>query len=231
MKYAIVTGASRGLGKESAMLALKEGYQLITLARKAELPTVHEEASAHQLTHTHLPTDLSDPESTISVGKKISQILEAESPEEVLLINNAGMVSPIGPVGSIDSDDISKHVALNTTAPMILLNELKKSSIEVPLTVVNTLRDLQNEVLMDGVLTDRQRRRSTYLHKRRLWKLRKSDEMKYMLPLVRGLWILTCNLRFVNQLVKALKTLRSLSNLNKKDSYEVRVKLLNCCSN
>lgn len=56
MKYAIVTGASRGLGKESAMLALKEGYQLITLARKAELPTVHEEASAHQLTHTHLPT-------------------------------------------------------------------------------------------------------------------------------------------------------------------------------
>lgn len=50
MKYAIVTGASRGLGKESAMLALKEGYQLITLARKAELPTVHEEASAHQLT-------------------------------------------------------------------------------------------------------------------------------------------------------------------------------------
>ena len=137
MKYAIVTGASRGLGKESAMLALKEGYQLITLARKAELPTVHEEASAHQLTHTHLPTDLSDPESTISVGKKISQILEAESPEEVLLINNAGMVSPIGPVGSIDSDDISKHVALNTTAPMILLNELKKSSIDVPLTVVN----------------------------------------------------------------------------------------------
>ena len=47
MKYAIVTGASRGLGKESAMLALKEGYQLITLARKAELPTVHELSLIH----------------------------------------------------------------------------------------------------------------------------------------------------------------------------------------
>ncbi|MFC0014946.1 MULTISPECIES: SDR family NAD(P)-dependent oxidoreductase [Allobacillus] len=137
MKFAIVTGASRGLGEEAARLALKKDYQLITIARKSELPSLQQEASTHQLTHTHLPTDLSDPQSVISVAKEITQILKEESLEEILLINNAGMVSPIGPVGHMDSEEISKHVSLNTTAPMILLNELKKAIHGVPLTVVN----------------------------------------------------------------------------------------------
>ncbi|MBR7553406.1 SDR family NAD(P)-dependent oxidoreductase [Allobacillus sp. GCM10007491] len=137
MKFAIVTGASRGLGDETARLALKKGYHLITVARKPELSSLQQEASAQKLTHTHFAADLSDPESVISVSKKITQIIEAESLDEVLLINNAGMVSPIGPVGRMDSEEISKHVSLNTAAPMILLNELKKAIYDVPLTVVN----------------------------------------------------------------------------------------------
>ena len=137
MKFAIVTGASRGLGEEVAKLALSTGYNLLTVARKPELNTVEEEAKRNQKEHFHFATDLSDPDKTASIGEKMAAELTGKDIDELLLVNNAGMVTPISPIGHMDSQQISAHVSLNITAPMILLNEIKKTVTDIPLTVVN----------------------------------------------------------------------------------------------
>ena len=80
--YAIVTGASKGIGKEIAILLSKKGYKLLLIARsETELKQLAEELGEDTL---HFAIDLSEP----GAAKKVAEFC-VDLPVSIL-INNAG---------------------------------------------------------------------------------------------------------------------------------------------
>lgn len=112
---AIVTGHSRGLGAALAAALLDQGAAVLGLAR------VGNEALAGRL--EQIAVDLSNPDAVAALtakGGPLDRFLDGPGVGPVLLINNAGMVEPIGPAGTLDPAAIARAVALNVTAPLIL---------------------------------------------------------------------------------------------------------------
>lgn len=58
----------------------------------------------------------------VAEGGPVRRFLAEAGEGPVLLLNNAGTVEPIGPAGSLDPAAITRAVALNVTAPMLLAN-------------------------------------------------------------------------------------------------------------
>ncbi|MET3682530.1 benzil reductase ((S)-benzoin forming) [Alkalibacillus flavidus] len=137
MKYAIVTGASKGLGKEVAKNLLQNGYHVYTVARQQQVDEL--EMLSQQVTteYHHVAKDLSDLSEIESFSKLLTDNLSGQPIDELLLVNNAGMVTPMGPVGQLEDSSIAKHVTLNLTAPMMLVNTIKATIDAKHLTVIN----------------------------------------------------------------------------------------------
>lgn len=97
MSYAIVTGASKGIGKEIALELAARGYNLFLVARNAqELHQVSDEIKSHfSLEVDYLPLDLSKPG---SVAQLYEWVVEKQVDVRIL-VNNAGY----GLVGAFES--------------------------------------------------------------------------------------------------------------------------------
>ena len=117
---AIVTGHSRGLGAAIAAELLAQGARVLGLARRGN-PAL---AEAYPKALTEVALDLADPAALAEWlgGDSLRDIVKGSGP--VLLVNNAGMVEPIGPAGTLDCAAIAKAVALNVTAPLMLADAL-----------------------------------------------------------------------------------------------------------
>lgn len=87
MSYAVITGASAGIGREFARLLANEGYDLVLLARRRDrLEALRDE----------LPCDVRVLEADLSDPATPQRVLEATRGLEVeVLVNNAG-VTPVG---------------------------------------------------------------------------------------------------------------------------------------
>lgn len=125
---AVVTGHSRGLGEAIAASLLEKGIDVLGLSRKetAALST-GTEASFEQIA-----IDLGDP--AAFSGKDLAGRLEAflAGADRVLLVNNAGMVKPIGPLGTGGADAIVSAVTLNVAAPLALADLFQAIAARVP---------------------------------------------------------------------------------------------------
>ena len=111
MNVYIITGVSKGIGFELAKQLGSEGHFVIGIARTiSKLDGVK-----------FIRADLSETEKLEAVMDEIITVFPREA-VSFTLINNAGMVDPIGLMGAINAEDITKAVALNLTAPMILSN-------------------------------------------------------------------------------------------------------------
>lgn len=86
--YALVTGASRGIGKSITKALLRDNFRVIGTARSSEFPKEFSQNNRFQ----SLYVDLADP---IAVEKKIKPIFEGEEAPNVL-INNAGIFKESG---------------------------------------------------------------------------------------------------------------------------------------
>lgn len=87
-EYALITGASKGIGKSIALLLAKAGYNLLLVARSA---SALEELSSeiqreYQVEVSYLAIDLSDPVASEMVSKWCSSKTSALT----ILVNNAG---------------------------------------------------------------------------------------------------------------------------------------------
>jgi NAD(P)-dependent dehydrogenase (short-subunit alcohol dehydrogenase family) len=123
MRKAILTGHSRGLGAAIAEALLEEGIHVLAISRRG-----NEALAARYGDHlTELALDLSDASFTDwTSGEAIAQFLDGAS--LALLVNNAGIVQPIGPTGSLDGVAILRAVTLNIAAPLVLANAFLAAS-------------------------------------------------------------------------------------------------------
>ncbi len=113
---AIVTGHSRGLGEAIAAALLDQHVDVLGLSRKE---TMHLGAR-DGATFSQLSVDLSDPSTLASQDMADHLKRFMAGAERVLLVNNAGIVEPIGPVGTGGASSIIKAVTLNVAAPLAL---------------------------------------------------------------------------------------------------------------
>lgn len=113
---AIVTGHTKGLGEAIAAELLHRGISVLGLARGLA-PRL---AERYPELLTQVEIDLSNATHVAAWlhGKALHDYLGDGQP--VLLVNNAGMVSPVGPLHEQDPTAVVKAVSLNVAAPMAL---------------------------------------------------------------------------------------------------------------
>ncbi len=114
MKSAIVTGASKGIGKECAKTLLKKGYKVFALARDFSKLEIEEE------NFIKIEIDLSKPKEIKNLDKKI------DKENLKILINNAG-VGYFGMHEDISFEKIEEMIDLNLKAPLLLSKMFLKS--------------------------------------------------------------------------------------------------------
>ena len=123
---AIVTGHTRGLGAALAEQLLARNVTVLGLSRSR-----HTELKARfgaQLEEIELP--LAEP-ARVAQWIATSALRDFVSgAQTVLLINNAGMVQPIGPIEGQNAADIATAVSLNVATPLMLASALAAASTD-----------------------------------------------------------------------------------------------------
>lgn len=126
-RTAVVTGASRGLGRHIARALAAEGVDLGLVARSAgALERVASElGEAHGVAASPIPADLSDRrEVEAAAGRARSELGAVD-----VLVNNAGLMTT-HPFHLRDPDDIEKGVRVNLLAPLLLARHLVPEMVE-----------------------------------------------------------------------------------------------------
>ena len=121
MNYAIVTGASKGLGAAAAKQLLADGLNVISVSRSAN-DELKELANTSQGEYNHFTCDLTNSSEVETVFSEIAGRVFVGNPENIYLINNAGMVDPIETAGNLDHLKTADNVNVNLLAPMIISN-------------------------------------------------------------------------------------------------------------
>lgn len=150
-RVAIVTGHSQGLGQAIAADLLGRGWRVLGLSRSGWPPTLASQYPGL----TEVALDLADAPALAAwlagpalaealadvVGKtgrgEAAGVQEAEHSAgaqagQVLLVNNAGLVSPIGPPGGQGGAAVMQAVALNVAAPLALADAWVAATAGVP---------------------------------------------------------------------------------------------------
>lgn len=113
---AIVTGHTRGLGAAIARELCERGIPVLGLARGASAALA---ADFPRLLH-EVELDLSDSAALTAwlAGPALAACLDGCG--TVLLINNAGLLGPVGPLAVQSAGEVARSVALNVAAPLAL---------------------------------------------------------------------------------------------------------------
>lgn len=134
MKYAIITGASKGLGAAIATRLLEEEFGIFSVSRK-EKEDLRKHAEKQNLFYAHFPCDLSDPKSIEITFSEIAEKLG--DTEELWVFNNAGVVEPIEIVGKLDTESVVQNLNVNLLAPILITNLLTQRLAKSKATFIN----------------------------------------------------------------------------------------------
>jgi len=115
-KYALITGATSGIGYELAKLFAQDGYNLVIVARdQAELDAKSAELSQHGIRVITFAKDLFDPEQAFGLYAD----LKTQDVRIDVLVNNAGQ----GVYGEFEKTDIDREldiIQLNISSLVVL---------------------------------------------------------------------------------------------------------------
>lgn len=116
MNYFYITGTGKGLGKALAELLLEDDDTFVYgISREKNI--IHEN-------YGHYFLDLNNLEAVKEFRFDKTRYL---GNEEVVLINNAGVIGDIKPFGEVEADDIIYNYNVNIVSPSILINRFLHS--------------------------------------------------------------------------------------------------------
>ncbi|MBN1319220.1 MAG: SDR family NAD(P)-dependent oxidoreductase [Thermoleophilia bacterium] len=122
----VITGGSRGLGAALCGLYHKQGWRVVEFSRTAPHPF-------------SVRLDLSDSREVAEVFERTFTTLARVEVAEVVVINNAAVLGPVGPVGRSSVAQIVGHLETNVTSAVLLARAFVAAFQEhsVPKTFVN----------------------------------------------------------------------------------------------
>jgi len=120
-RIAVVTGASRGLGRAAALALAKEGAHVIAMARtQGGLEELDDEIKALGGSATLVPADLKDFAAIDRLGAAIFERWKKLD----ILVGNAGVLGKLTPLAHADQKMWDEVMAVNVTANWRLIRSL-----------------------------------------------------------------------------------------------------------
>lgn len=134
----IITGASRGMGLAMAEQLRIEENRLLCISRHQN-PALTSAAEQHACTVEQWALDLSESEHAASRLKNWLRSLDPQSLKSVTLINNAGVIPAIAPLGASEPAELTRALRVGLEAPMLLTAAFlcATSTLTVPRKVLN----------------------------------------------------------------------------------------------
>lgn len=136
MEYAVITGASKGLGSSVAKQMMEKGLNIIGVSR-SENEELKQQADKHQVAYHHFSCDLSSEKELENVFSNIVDLLQGNEIDKVYVVNNAGVIEPIDQVGALAGNEVIKHIHVNWIAPMLITNMFYRQFDQTEVVVVN----------------------------------------------------------------------------------------------
>jgi len=120
-RIAVVTGASRGIGKATALALAKRGAHVIAVARtQGGLEELDDEIKALGGSATLVPADVKDYPALDRLGAAIHERWGRLD----ILVGNAGVLGKLSPLGHIEPKTWDEVMAVNVTANWRLIRSL-----------------------------------------------------------------------------------------------------------
>lgn len=102
MNLYVVTGTGQGLGAAlAARIAADPANRLVALSRR--------------------DADLADAAQVARLCERVEAGFAGSAFDKAVLINNAGVVAPVGPLDAVDAEALVRNLAVNLVAPMLLM--------------------------------------------------------------------------------------------------------------
>jgi len=134
----IITGASRGLGLAMAEQLLTEDNRLLCISRHVN-PALGRAADQHLCTLEQWALDLSEGEPAASRLKIWLWSFNPAEIKSVTLINNAGVIPAVVPLGAADLAELAQALRVGLEAPLLLTAAFLSATSDwtVPRKVLN----------------------------------------------------------------------------------------------
>ena len=121
-RVALVTGASRGIGRAVALALAEQNIHVLLLARtQGGLEDVYDEIVTSDGEATGVPMDLTDYDAIDRLGGVIAERWGKLD----IFVGNAGILGPISPVAHMTPSEFEKTLAINITSNARLIRALE----------------------------------------------------------------------------------------------------------
>jgi benzil reductase ((S)-benzoin forming) len=113
MDLYIVTGHTKGLGRALAeLLGARSDVELVALGRAPDGPIPG---------GVQLCLDLADLRALAAAFDRVQERIGAKRYAKAVLINNAGVIAPIGRIDRVEEAELERALAVNFTAPILVM--------------------------------------------------------------------------------------------------------------
>lgn len=125
MNLYVVTGTTQGLGRALAeRIAQDPDNELVAFARAATGPVPG---------GMRIELDVGDTAALERACDAFERHIAGRRYAKAVLVNNAGIIAPVGPLEQVDARDIERNLVVNLVAPMLLMRRFLAATREVPL--------------------------------------------------------------------------------------------------
>ena len=124
----LVTGATSGIGKSTAELFAKNGYDLIITGRRDD--RLQEIKTQFEADHKTKVTTLCFDIRNVSEVEKVITSLSAENKKIDILVNNAGLAAGLGPIQSGNIDHWERMIDTNVKGLLYITRAVSNLMIE-----------------------------------------------------------------------------------------------------